>query len=220
MRTKFINKAKIAGNIYSFVFKKPDNYRYTAGQYVELTLRHARPDQRGIKRWFTLSSSPTEPDLVISTRLFEDPSTFKAALSRLQPGAAVEISEPMGDFVLPKNPAASILFIAGGIGCTPYRSIIKYLTDAKDFRRITLLSYVEFNADQAFLDVFKTMGADFRLHFSKRPNIDEIKKYINSDLTYIYLAGPEPFVESWLKLLENNGLDRQFILTDFFHNYD
>src|SRR4051812_27426879 len=92
-----------AANIRTFFFKPESAVQYTAGQYIELTVPHDNPDERGTKHWFTLSSSPTDEFLTITTKFAGDKSsTFKKSLFGLEPGTKLHMSEPMGDFVLPK----------------------------------------------------------------------------------------------------------------------
>src|ERR1700693_2134326 len=101
MRVVYDHRHDEAANITTFYFKPESPVRYTAGQYIELTIKHEHPDDRGQKHWFTLSSSPTENYLSITTKFAaEKGSTFKKALRALPPGTELHMSEPMGDFVL------------------------------------------------------------------------------------------------------------------------
>jgi ferredoxin-NADP reductase len=103
---------------------------YQAGQYLRYTLRHADPDDRGVSRSFTIASSPQEPLLRLTTRLSTPPSTFKRALAQLEPGAILEASGPFGRFVHSQTDTPAV-FIAGGIGITPFRSILGDLASRK-----------------------------------------------------------------------------------------
>ena len=117
--------------IRTFFFKSERPLRYVAGQFIELTLPHADPDDRGTRRWFTLSSAPSHELISITTKHAEKPSTFKQKLWSLEPGDTVDISEPMGDFVLPKDSTQPLVWIAGGLGITPFHSIVQWLQDTK-----------------------------------------------------------------------------------------
>src|SRR4051812_20265352 len=99
-------------HIRTYYFKAGQPVHYTAGQYIDLRVPHDNPDDRGESRQFTLSSSPTEQLLAITTKLAAGrSSTFKQALWALQPGAVLQMSEPIGDFVLPKDPSIPLIFI-------------------------------------------------------------------------------------------------------------
>src|SRR5579862_735458 len=117
MKVRLDHTNQEAANITTFWFKPLQQLTYTAGQYIELTLPHDRPDDRGIKRWFTLSSAPGG-DLVSITTKFagEKSSTFKRSLFGLSPGAELHMSEASGDFVLPKDSSIPLVLVAGGIG--------------------------------------------------------------------------------------------------------
>src|SRR5579864_7110707 len=140
MKATLVRTHKEAANISTYWWRTEKAVDYIAGQYIEMTLPHSQPDERGTKHWFTLSSSPTDAPLVSNTTKFaEKSSTFKLALRRLKPGDSVTISEPMGDFVLPKDASIPLVFVAGGIGITPFHSIIKWLHDTKQSRNLTFI---------------------------------------------------------------------------------
>src|SRR6185369_15796787 len=103
----------------SFWFRPERPVDYIAGQFTEIYLPHSGADSRGERRWFTLSSSPTDALVSITTQFIPtEGSTFKKELFGLRPGAALKLADPMGDFVLPKDPSIPLLFIAGGLGIT------------------------------------------------------------------------------------------------------
>lgn len=222
----------IAENIVSFYFEPERPVRYTAGQFIELYLPHDNADKRGIKRWFTLSSSPHEELLAITTNLTpEKGSTFKQALRSLEQGSVLSMASPMGDFVLPKDPSIPLLFVAGGIGCTPFRSIIKDLELTKEKRDIKLIYATQTPDKIAFEKLFKSqLGANFSTVFTQPPAnwkgatghltagmIKEIGQ--PTDDHYIYISGPEPMIETLNKDLKSLGINKRHIYTDFFPGY-
>src|SRR5674476_218591 len=122
-------------NIKTFWFEPDKPFHFTAGQFSELYLPHDHPDERGEKRWFTISSSPHEKLVSITTKFaLERGSSFKQTLSQLKPDATVELAEAMGDFVLPVDQTRPLIFIAGGIGLTPFHSMLTWLTDTHEQR--------------------------------------------------------------------------------------
>lgn len=222
----------IAENIVSFYFEPDRPVHYIAGQFIELYLPHDNADKRGIKRWFTLSSSPHEELLTITTNFTPDQgSTFKQALRSLKPGTVLNMASPMGDFVLPKDPSIPLLFVAGGIGCTPFRSIVKDLELTKEKRDIKLIYATQKPEKIAFEKLFKSqLGDNFLTVFTNPPPswkgsaghltakmIQEIGQ--PSDDHYIYISGPEPMIETLNKDLKSLGTNKRHIYTDFFPGY-
>jgi ferredoxin-NADP reductase/nitrite reductase/ring-hydroxylating ferredoxin subunit len=100
---------------------------YTAGQYAFFDIGGVYNDLRGPIRHFTISSSPTEEFVMITTRIRDTP--YKKRLSSLEQGTVVKVRGPQGKFVLHKDYSKPAVFLSGGIGVTPFRSMIKYATD-------------------------------------------------------------------------------------------
>lgn len=221
-----------AANIRTFYFRPEKPVHYTAGQFIELTLKHPRPDKRGVKRWFTLSSSPTDELLSITTKFAGDKSSsFKRTLFKLQPGAQLTMSEPMGDFVLPKLIQTPLVFVAGGIGITPFHSILTWLTATKEQRPIKLLYGVRNEDEIVFQDTFAKAGVPPTIVVSEpspawggergRLSAELILDLTKpSDDTLVYVSGPEPMVEALEKDLRKSGLRKDQFVGDFFPNYD
>lgn len=219
----------IAENIYTFWLKPDHRTTYIAGQYIEMYLPHDNPDDRGQKRWFTLSSSPTEELLAITTKHFGDPvSTFKQHLFALTPGDSLQISEPMGDFVLPKDTSIPLLFVVGGIGVTPVRSIVKWLSDTGEKRDIAIIYGSKSVAQIAYRDLFETYGVTLQILLSEADatwdgqtgtiTAEHIKE-ISDENTLIYISGPEPLTEKLEAGLKASGTSPDKLVLDFFPGY-
>jgi ferredoxin-NADP reductase len=110
----------------TFLFAKHDFPDYRPGQFAFFPLDNVN-DAKGPVRHFSLASSPTEEELVISTRIRDTP--YKQTLSLLAAGAQVKVSKPQGDFTLHEDHDKPAVLLSGGIGVTPFRSMIKYATD-------------------------------------------------------------------------------------------
>ncbi|HSD56198.1 MAG TPA: FAD-dependent oxidoreductase [Candidatus Saccharimonadales bacterium] len=232
MKATFEHSEDTASNIKTFWFKPEKAMRYVAGQFTELYLPHDHADKRGEKHWFTISSSPAQGLISITSKFAIDrSSTFKQVLWSLQPGDEVTLADPMGDFVLPKNPAIPLLFAASGIGVTPVHSMVQYLQDTKEQRDITLLYGVRHAEDLAFSGLFSTVP---RLHFTpivKQPTADWqgetgsldstriLTSLSNKEGTLIYLSGPEFWVEKTVAELSKAGVPTENLITDYFHGY-
>lgn len=221
MKVTLDHKESITSNITTFWFSATSLPRYNAGQFIELRLPHDDKDKRGDKRWFTLSSSPTESMLSITTKLAaENGSSFKTALRHLGVGTELDMAAPMGDFILPKDPSVPLVFVAGGIGCTPFRSMVKYLQDSGQSRDITLLYAASDNSEVAFRNIFEKLGNKFQIIVGTRLDAAKIIELSGAtDNHYLYLSGPEPMIEALAKDLKNNGINKKKIYTDFFPGY-
>lgn len=220
MKVKFVKSEKTALNILTFWFEPETKLRYIAGQYIELYLPHENADDRGQKRWFTLSSAPSDELLSISTKITPERSSFKNTLTSLQSGDLVEMSQPMGDFILPKDKNIPLVFIAGGIGATPFRSIIADLKNNNEKRNISLIYSARSQQEIAFSDTFDYLEEKF---YEFTDTILSAEQIINltGDLgsSYFYISGPEPVVEQLQKALLQNDIPKNHIYTDFFPGY-
>lgn len=232
MKVTFDHQVDEAVNISTFYFKTEKPVRYTAGQFVELTLNHENPDERGIKRKFTLSSSPTEPLLSITTKFTEQGgSSFKTALRALTPGTEVSISDPMGDFVLPKLIQTPLIFIAGGIGITPFRSIFSWLADTAEPRPIHFFYAVRNEEEIVFQPILDRAGVQTTIVVSQPTAAwGGVSGQLTAELilglekptddTLFYIAGPGQMVESLSKDLQSSGIQQSQLVSDSFHKYD
>lgn len=227
-------KKKEAKDIYSYVFEGKKNLRFAAGQYMEWTLPMAKADTRGNRRYFTVSSAPTEDELIFTVKQPTPGSSFKAELGELKEGSRILAYQLEGSFVLPKDSGQKLAFMAGGIGVTPFRSIVKYLLDTDQKRDIVLL-YSANSADEfAFTDLFKqSQKAGVTTHYAvsgERPNNWRgFSGQINSKVIKVafpdykerifYISGPYGFVTALRQTLLKMGLPRQKIVSDYFPGY-
>lgn len=205
--------------------------QYTAGQFIELTLKHPRPDSHGIKHWFTLSSSPTDKFISITTKLaVKDGSSFKKALRHLQYGHELTMSAPMGDFVLPKLIQTPLTFVAGGMGITPYHSILSWLAETGEKRPIKLIYAVRSEDEIIFQDTFVKAGIQPTIIVSEpsaawggergRLSAELILGLGKpTDDSLIYVSGPEPMVEILQKDLKKAGIRQHQLVLDSFPGY-
>jgi ferredoxin-NADP reductase len=132
MKLKLTKKLIEAKGTKSFFFKPEKDFFYLPGQYIYLTLPKLNyPDTRGSTRHFTLSSSPTEKYLLIITTRVRRESGYKKTLDELPMGTELEAEGPNGEFIIDQEIKEPQILIAGGIGITPFRSMIKYKIDKK-----------------------------------------------------------------------------------------
>lgn len=230
-------KYKIAEDTAEFAFVPGKKLDYKPGQYMEFTLPHEKSDSRGARRYFTLSSSPTEDHLKIGVRFYDNGSSYKSALLDIDQNSSIVASQLAGDFVLPEDPTIKLCFVAGGIGITPFRSMIKYLIDTADKRDIVLLYSVRresFIAYKSFLkEAEKAIGLKYRLFVTDtnakvtdeniiKGRIDEVSiKRIVPDIQErtIFISGTHHMVESVQESLHLIGTNHANIKIDFFPGY-
>lgn len=203
-----ISRKTIAEGTMAFEFKKPKNFAFRAGQSIDMTI--------GTQVYpFSIAASPNEPILRIATRMRTE-SKFKNKLKKLPIGTKVRIQGPSGDFVLPKNTKKRIVMIAGGIGITPFYSMIT----SRPPHKISLFYKNSSPARAAFLDELKTFqvsGLKFKVvPIFKHVNIETFKP---SPSAIYYLCGPPGFVAKYRAILDEAGVDEDNIRTEEFDGY-
>jgi ferredoxin-NADP reductase len=233
LRLSLIDKKEIAKDIYEFSFSVKGHplhkLSYLPGQYFDWTLADSSSDLRGNRRYFTIASSPTESSLKIGVKMPPDESgsSFKKTLLNLNQNDQIFAGTLSGDFVLPKDTKRKLVFVAGGIGVTPFRSMIKYLIDTKEERDIVLFYCVKQENEIAYRDIFEQASientvrtvyvpADTKGFITKDMVIHEVPDY--TDRTY-YLSGPDVMVENYKKLFKGMGIKDGNIKTDYFPGF-
>jgi len=225
MKLELIAKKVETVDVTSFIFKPLAPLTWQAGQFLHYVLHHEPTDDRGSDRWFTVAAAPFEEHVMITTRLTsEKGSSFKTKLSSLPIGKKIEVSDVDGDFTI-DDPNKEYVFIAGGIGVTPFRSILKQLEHEKKPINVTLL-YA--NRDQSIvykeeLEAIAKNNPHFNIHYIFSPeHIDEqkIKEYVpDVQKPFFYISGPEPLVDSLGNMLKAMGIQEDHIKQDWFPGY-
>ena len=222
MKAVISHRKDLTPDIVSIYFEPEEKLDFLAGQYVEVTFPDEVNAFIGDNRWFTLSASPSEKLLTITTRLNKPLSDFKSRLVNLKRDQEIILSEPIGDFVLPIDKTIPLVFVCGGIGVTPVRSIIKFLVDEKEQRQVTINYIVKHEQDLIFKDLFSDYSA------SLRPIITNTKGLTNmaldelidghTDKSLFYVSGPQLLVEDIVDKLERKYVNSQVIM-DYFPGY-
>lgn len=214
------------GDARSFIFDTDGDTSWQPGQYTHFALPHDNADDRGADRWFTISSAPSEGYVMVTTRInHEHSSTFKEQLLKLEAGQQIEADAPEGDFVV-DDPSRELIFVAGGIGVTPYRSILKE-ADANGQQLKVHLLYANRNENIVFqkeLEEFATHNPHLKIDYVVGPgklDADTLKAAIDAaDNPVVYLSGPEPMVEDLELTVGRLGVAKENIKTDFFPGYE
>jgi ferredoxin-NADP reductase len=225
-----VERRKLAEATYEFVFKKPADFQFTAGQYLEWMLPH-QADGRGERRYFTIASSPTEPYVRLALKVVDNGSTYKKELMQLKPGDVIIASQLAGDFVLPADTSQKLGFIAGGIGVTPFSSHLAYMFDSGEARDTILLYCANTVGELAYADTFKSYTASLPLEIipviASEPvtapleqgfvTIEMLERRVpDYQQRHWYLSGPPPMVNAYTVLLRSAGVPSRHITKDFF----
>jgi len=223
--SKLIKKEQLTGDTYSFYFARPSTFEFIPGQYIKMILNIENPDERGVSRFFSLPSSPTERDhLMITTRILQ--SSFKKTLESLPLDAEVQMRGPHGMFVLDEQDPRGKVYLAGGIGITPARSMLVYLRDKNLNIPFTLMVSFSNGSEIIFQDELSSLSNNDRkiiyVVTSEEGRIDEekIKKNV-PDLpnSLFYISGPAGFVDAMEKLVRSLGVSEENIKTEDFPGY-
>ena len=151
-------RSEVADRTLEFRFEKAAGLKFKAGQYMDLTLLSApEEDEEGNTRSFSICSAPEDEDLAIVTRLRD--SAFKRNLEKMPLGGAIQAEGPFGDFVLHRTPDRPAVLLAGGIGVTPFHSMVRQDAYHGGSRRILLFYSNRRPEDAPFLAEFRQIAA-------------------------------------------------------------
>lgn len=218
----FIERCKESEGVYSFIFEKPQDLTWTAGQHGLFTIMHKKV--KNPTKPFTLSAVPVEKVVKITTKIKEEPSEFKQALLELKPDMKIKMSGPVGSFYLKDD--LPTLFIAGGIGITPYRAILKQIIKEgnTDEKQINLL-YMDSKKLYIFKDELDGMTDDnvMNVKYLDSRNLlqEEIDKFITlyQNKGNYFIAGPKSMVDTVSAYIKNQNVPKRNINKDGFFGY-
>jgi ferredoxin-NADP reductase len=233
----FLRQETVAEGTSRFYFQKPEGFTFTAGQAVDITLIDpAETDAEGNTRTYSLCSAPEESELSLATRMRD--TAFKRTLAGLPAGSEVVLDGPTGSFFLHENTARGAVFLAGGIGITPFRSIVLDAV-ARNLPHQMFLFYSNRRPEDApFLAELQTLAASHtNLTFvptmtnmehstvpwsGERGYIDApmLERYVAREAPHIYyLAGPQAMVTAMRQLLVGMGISSDDIRFEEFSGY-
>lgn len=222
MKLTLIEKRKETKGIKTFIFKPETKLTWIAGQYLIYSLPHEQEDLRGRQRFFTISSAPFQKFPSITTRIEKKPSTFKKMLDNMEIGDEINAKGPDGDFVLNKNAGLNI-FIAGGVGITPFISMLREI-DKKKSNKLIKLFYASKINDILFkneIDEITKKNNNIEVVYFNGPeriNKQSIKEFISLK-TYFFVSGPDPMVSDFENYLKEAGVREENLKLDYFSGY-
>jgi ferredoxin-NADP reductase len=233
---KLKEKKEVGPDTYDFAFEPDRKVTFKPGQYLEWTMPPGHADNRGNRRYFTIASSPTEDLIHLGVKFYPKPSSFKRGLLDLAPGDVITAGSLSGDFTLPEDKTKKLVWIAGGIGVTPFRSMARYLIDKGEKRDVTLFYSCKTAPEFAYNDLFtqaasiglktvcavtddKTAPIDWQGHrgfIDSQAIISNVSDYKER---MFYLSGPHTMVKSFESTLAKLGVPRSQIKTDYFPGF-
>lgn len=234
---RLATREQIADRTMAFHLEKPPGFEFRPGQFVDLTLLNPpEMDSQGAIRTFTLASAPYENELVLATRIRN--SAYKRVLSRLLKGAELRLEGPMGSFLMHKNPAKAGVCLAGGIGITPFRSMLRQAFKEGFVHPIYLFYSNRRPEDAPFLEELRSLK-ERNPRFSFIPTMTEMdrstrkwdgeRKLIDRDMLVqhfcslngpiFYIAGPPAMVAAMREMLKRNDVSEDDIRTEEFGGY-
>ncbi|WP_404452920.1 FAD-dependent oxidoreductase [Virgibacillus necropolis] len=234
-KAKLRRKEEIANDTMAFYWEKPQGFTFKAGQYCDMTLiKPKMTDEEAKERAFSMASAPYEEEVMTATRISD--SAFKQMLEDFTVGTEVKFDEPRGEFTLHETETTPAVFIIGGIGITPVRSIIAQATHDQLTHKLTLLYSNETPVDSAFMDDLKGF-AEKNSNFTYVPvmtdtepnewsgesgliDADMLKRNVSDISTPIYyLCGPPDMVKDMHQMLVDTGVDENNIRIEEFSGY-
>lgn len=234
MRATVAETREVAEGTLLVLFAVEDYPGYRPGNYfwVELPNR-GHDDEKGLRRHISLVTSPTETGVVgLATRLRD--TAFKRTLAELEVGDEVEVEEPKGSFVLPEDTAAEYVFVAGGIGITVFRSMLRYIADTGAPYRVTLVYSNRDHASTAFLDELEELagrieGMRVVLTMTDDPEWQGDTRRLTADVLdelvgglegkTLLIAGPPAMVEDVSGSLLEAGVPEERVIASKFSGY-
>ena len=236
-QSRLRGREEVAEGTMAFHLEKPAGFQFKAGQYVDISLINPpETDSEGMVRSFSIASAPYEDQLLVVTRMRK--SAFKRVLAILPLGTEVKLEGPMGSFTLHTNRVTAAVFLAGGIGITPFLSILRQAAEEKLPQRLYLFYSNRHPKDAAFLNDLEILSK-LNPNFIFIPSMSEMEQskldwpnergFIDREMLLrhvdslkgpiYYVAGPPAMVAAMREMLTNAGVEEDDIRTEEFGGY-
>jgi ferredoxin-NADP reductase len=233
----FLNSTEVAEGTLAFTLQRPRDFDFKPGQSADLTLLDPpETDAEGNTRTFSIASAPSENDLMFATRARD--TAFKRTLRKMKPGTSIKLDGPMGSFNLHKNAAKPAVLLAGGIGITPFLSMIREAARQKDPHQIYLFYSNRRPEDAAFmseLEASQKLNPNFHL-IATMAEMEKSKQNWTGERGFIdaemlkrhlpelngpiyYSAGPPAMVAAMKEMLVKAGVDEDDTRAEDFPGY-
>jgi ferredoxin-NADP reductase len=225
---------RLSEYVVNYVFTPNRSFTFLPGQYMEWTLAGVPYNSRGNRRSFTIASSPSEQDVQVGIKFYAPPSSYKTSFANLLVGDTIYASQLSGDFTMQADENKKLAFIAGGIGITPFRSMVASIIDSNVQRDIVLLYTVSEPSELAYMEVFQeaarlgvrtipviTTDAPAAIPVARgRLSAQQLARLVPDygERTF-YISGPNVMVDATSQYLHELSIDRARIKTDHFSGY-
>ena len=236
-RVKLLRREDVAEGTVAFFFEKPQGFQFTPGQFLRFSLIDPpETDAEGDSRTFSIASAPSEPDLMIATRMRD--TAFKRVLKSMPLGSEIEFKGPYGRMTLHEDASRPAVFLTGGIGITPFRSIAVEAAAAGQQHRVQLCYSNRRPEDAAFLEELSELEkSNLNYQFiptmtaaagSKLPwtgetgyiNAEKLARFVpDLNAPIYYIAGPAAMVNAMRATLADAGVDEASIRAEEFAGY-
>lgn len=235
-QVKLTKRYEVAERTMAFQFEKPEGFTFKAGQFVDMTLLNpSETDGEGNRRAFSIASAPDEDMLLVATRMRD--TAFKRVLGTMPIGSQVRVEGPFGNLVLHNDQARAGVFLAGGIGITPFRSMMLRATKELLPHRLFLFYSNRKPEDAPFLQELEALQLQNRSYIfvptmtdmsrsdcswqgeTGRINQTMLAKHLKSASPIYYMAGPPRMVKGLHTLLTETGVDDDDIRAEEFAGY-
>ncbi len=218
---KLVEKRNLNPNTFEFVFQPNKKVHFIAGQYIEVMLPHDKSDTRGERRYFTIASAPSDNNIIFGIRVREDGSSFKSNLNDLEVGKYIYGQQLRGDFVLSSKSTKNV-FVAGGIGITPFISMIREHIAKNQPINSVLFFICDRKEDFVYLGLLDEARSKIGLEFhcvDRNQMTEEFAKEKVADLQkrVVYISGPSRMVDFFKVKFTTFGVKHENIRTDFFN---
>ena len=221
----FIEKRDEVDDVVSFLFKPDDNSKWISGQHGIFTVKNPGV-KANMTRPFSVASRQEDGVVLLSMRIPENPSVFKQELLKLRTGDTISMRGPIGPFVL-DNSHKPVVFIAGGIGITPFRALLLEAVNSSEKRPEAIhLLYSDdrgsFTYKNEFDDLAKANSYIKTGYFTNRNEFNDsiskrVEEYKNG--AYYYVSGPPAMIKSLKKSLKDKGIKGSNIKSELFFGY-
>jgi ferredoxin-NADP reductase len=235
--TRLKEKEYVAEGTMAFHFARPEGFQFKAGQYLDITLLNPpETDAEGNIRSLSIAGAPEDEHLFVATRLRD--TAFKRVLRMAAPDLEIKLEGPMGSFTLHNNPSKAAVFLAGGIGITPFSSMVRHAAKARLPHRLYLFYSNRRPEDAAFMTILRQLESE-NANYKFIPSMTEMSKskqtwngevgFINREMLVrhlpglqgpiYYVAGPPAMVTAMRQMLTGAGVDEDDIRTEEFAGY-
>jgi len=230
----FKEQKQLTPSSFEFIFTPNSVQHFEPGQYLEIQVPSKKDDFRGSRRSFSITSAPGEKTIRLGVKFYEPSSTLKRALRELKKGSVIQSTGISGDFTLPKDRLKPLVYIAGGIGITPFMSHLQYLKRQKEVRDIVLFYAVSSVDEIAYQDILIKSGIRVFIVTKSNKTLTLPDNWTHVNAQYLtkelfvkhvadiadrmaFISGPPAMIDGAKKQLKE--LQLKHIKTDYFIGY-